>query len=286
MGVGEPWRSHPSFGVVERVATASGVDLAQLLTTGTDDALVSTDNAQLATYALSLCILEATGLAAAARWALGHSLGEYTALVAAGVLAESDGTALVAARGTAMRQAAALAPGGLLAAIGGDEGLAIKACEVVDGLAIANLNGPAQVVFGGASAALDEFAARAKELGFRRAIPLKVGGAFHTALMAPALSSFARALGRAAFVEGHAVVVANVDGAAHPAPQDWPSLLERQLTSPVRFDACVRALPEGSRIVECGPGKVLQGLIKRIRDDVVVHSVGEPPDLESIEALR
>ncbi len=282
VGVGAPWRGHPSFRVVDEVAMASGVAVGELLVSGSDDELVSTDNAQVATYALSLCILDATGLAGRAGWAIGHSLGEYTALVAAGVLDRSDGTRLVTARGRAMQAAALARPGGLVAAIGGDEGLADKACEVVPGLFVANVNGPGQIVFGGAHDALGRFADQAKELGFRRAIPLKVGGAFHTALMSPAAESFGPLLDQASFRHGHAQVVANVDGAVPADPSQWPSLLRRQLTARVRFDACVQALPIGSRIVECGPGKVLQGLVRRIRDDVEVRSVGEPDDLEGI----
>jgi [acyl-carrier-protein] S-malonyltransferase len=282
VGVGAPWREHPSFKVIMDVADVSGVAVGELLLTGSEDELVSTDNAQLATLALSLCILEATGLAAEAQCAIGHSLGEYTALVAAGVLDRSDATRLVAARGRAMQAAADACPGTLVAAIGGDVGLAEKACEAIPGLAVANYNGPGQTVFGGAQKIVDEFTARAKEFGFRRAIPLRVGGAFHTNLMAPAVEEFGPVLDETTFRRGHASVVANVDGLVHSEPADWPSLLRRQLTQPVRFDDCVRALPSGATIVECGPGKVLQGLIKRIREDVEVRSVGEPGDLDRV----
>jgi [acyl-carrier-protein] S-malonyltransferase len=282
VGVGAPWRDNPAFGVIDQIGGVSEVPIGELLVSGAESELVSTDNAQLATYALSLCILEATGLAMRSAFALGHSLGEYTALVGAGVLDRSDGTMLVAARGGAMQAAAAARPGGLVAAIGGDAGLADKACESILGLSVANYNGPGQIVFGGAAPALDEFTARATELGFRRAIPLKVGGAFHTELMASAVGAFGPALDAASFHEGHARVVANVDGAVHRDPADWPTLLRRQLTEPVRFDECVWALPAGSTVVECGPGKVLQGLIKRIREDVEVISVGEPDDLADL----
>jgi [acyl-carrier-protein] S-malonyltransferase len=284
VGVGAAWLGHPAFAIIDEVSADARVEVGELLVSSPESELVSTDNAQLATYALSLCILEATGLAPSARYAIGHSLGEYTALVAAGILDRADGTTLVATRGRAMRAAAIAHPGGLVAAIGGDAGLADKACEAVQGLAVANFNGPGQIVFGGAQPAVDEFASRAKELGFRRAIPLKVGGAFHTQLMAAAADTLGPALDAASFGPGHAVVVANVDGTAHTDSSEWPSLLLRQLTQPVRFDDCVRALPSGSTVVECGPGKVIQGLIKRIREDLDVHSVGEPGDLASIGA--
>ena len=285
-GVGAPWLGQPSFDVVTEVAAATAAPVADLLVSGSQDELAITDNAQLATFALSLCILDATGLQDRAHFALGHSLGEYTALVAAGVLDRADGTRLVEARGAAMQAAAAAEPGGLVAAIGGDSSLAEKACEVIDGLAVANYNGPGQIVFGGDAAVLDEFAERAKELGFRRAIPLRVGGAFHTALMAPAASALGHALDAATFSSGHALVIANVDGRPHAVASDWPMLLRRQLTEPVRFEDSVRALPGGSTIVECGPGKVLQGLTKRIREDVAIFSVGVPDDLADLAALR
>jgi len=278
-GAGEPWATHPAFAAVADVAEATGVDVPALVLTGTSDELVATENAQLATFALSLCILDAAGLADQATLALGHSLGEYTALVAAGVLTRGDGARLVAVRGAAMRDAAASAKGGLVAMLGGDEPLATAACEAIDGAYVANLNGPGQVVLGGTAEALDALSSRAKELGFRRAIPLKVGGAFHTPLMAPAAGVLEPALAATSFGRGHAGVLANVDGRVHDDPAEWPDLLLRQLTSPVRFQDCVLALPSGCSIVECGAGGVLQGLIARIRDDVDVVSVGVPDDL-------
>ncbi|HEV3328625.1 MAG TPA: ACP S-malonyltransferase [Acidimicrobiales bacterium] len=285
-GAGTAWTGHASFAVVGAVGSASGVDVVELLTTAGDDELVSTENAQIATFALSLCVLDATGLAPVATLALGHSLGEYTALVAAGVLARDPGSRLVAARGAAMREAAEALPGGLVALLGGDLEKAETACATIDGLYLANLNGPAQVVVGGSPAALEELGARAKELGFRRAIPLKVGGAFHTPLMAPAARAFEPALRSASFSRGHATVLANVDGEPHEDPADWVPLLLRQLTEPVRFDACVRALPVGAAVVECGAGSVLKGLIARIREDLDVRSISTPEDVSLLEGLR
>jgi [acyl-carrier-protein] S-malonyltransferase len=284
-GVGAPWREHAAFAEVGAVGEAAGIDVAGLLLDAPEDVLVSTENAQLATFALSLAILSATGLDARGSLSLGHSLGEYTALVAAGVVDRDAGARLVAARGAAMRRAADARAGGLVAMIGGDAALADAACLAIPGLAVANLNGPGQVVLGGPDDALEALAARAKELGFRRAIPLKVGGAFHTPLMAPAADDLAPALERTTFARGRMPVVANVDGVAHDDPADWPSLLLRQLTSPVRFQACVEALPAEAIVVECGAGGVLKGLISRIRDDVAVVSVGVPDDLASLEAV-
>ena len=184
-----------------------------------------------------------------------------------------------------MRAAAAATSGGLLALLGGTLADAGAACAAIDGLSLANLNGPGQIVVGGSHAALDTMTARAKELGFRRAIPLKVGGAFHTPLMAPAAAELGPALERVSFSKGHAGVIANVDGALHDDPADWSGLLLRQLTEPVRFDACVGALPSGAVVVECGAGAVLQGLVRRMRSDLDVRSIGSPSDLALIEDL-
>jgi [acyl-carrier-protein] S-malonyltransferase len=285
-GAGDAWTSHDAFRAVDAVSTATGIDVVGLLTKASDDELVSTENAQIATFALSLCVLDATGLAPHADLALGHSLGEYTALVAAGTVDREQGARLVAARGTAMREAAQSAPGGLVALLGGGLAEAEVACAAIDGLYLANLNGPGQIVVGGSLATLEDLIARAKELGFRRAIPLKVGGAFHTPLMAPAVSAFEPTLRSTSFTVGHAIVVANVDGRPHASPEDWTSLLVRQLTEPVRFDACARVLPEGAVVVECGAGSVLKGLIARIREDLDVRSISVPEDLLGLEGLR
>ncbi len=286
VGAGAPWAAHPAFAAVTATTACVSTDVAALLLDADEDVLVSTDNAQIATFALSLCILDATGLAGRATLALGHSLGEYTALAAAGVLTREDAARLVEVRGAAMRDAALAEPGGLVALLGGDRARAEAACAEVDGLSIANLNGPGQVVVGGTLKAIAVLQERVKELGFRRAIPLRVSGAFHTPLMAPAAPALRSALEATTFAEGTAAVLANVDGTAHRDPGGWPSLLLRQLTQPVEFEACVLALPTRSVLVECGPGAVLKGLVARIRDDVEVRSVGVPEDLAGIEALR
>jgi [acyl-carrier-protein] S-malonyltransferase len=284
--MGRPWTGHPSWELVGDASDVTGRDLAYLLLDAGDQELTETRNAQLAAITLGLVILDAVErIGIEPTVCAGHSLGEYTALVAAGVLAREDGARLVAARGAAMRDAAATTAGGLVALIGGTLENAEAACAAIDGLFLANLNGPGQIVVGGDHDALDALGSRARELGFRRAIPLRVGGAFHTPLMAPAAAALGPWLAAAPFTNGHAQVVANVDGATHDEPADWPPLLLRQLTEPVRFDACVASLPAGAVVVECGPGRVLQGLIRRIRDDLDLRSVGEPSDLALLAGL-
>ena len=270
---------------VGEVAARSGHDLVHLLTSADESDLIATENAQLGTFALSLCVLEATGLQARSSIAFGHSLGEYTALVAAGLLDPMAATELVAIRGAAMGAAALAARGTLIALIGADLDVARRVCASIEGLWIANVNGPGQIVLGGGERSVAEREGRSKSLGVRRTIRLRVGGAFHTPLMSPALEELRPALDATAFHRGTATVFANVDGQAHDDPGDWPELLARQLVEPVRFDACVRALPADALVVECGPGSVLQGLISRIRDDVTVISVGSPEELSTLDAL-
>lgn len=282
---GVPWAAHDAFDTVDAVGDAAGRDVRRLLLDADDVELVETDNAQLATFALSLCILAATRLAASCGWMLGHSLGEYSALVGAHALSLDDGARLVRERGTAMRDAAAASPGGLTALVGGDAASATALCAAVDDLFVANRNGPDQIVVGGTSSALELAATKAREFGFRRAIALRVGGAFHTPLMASAAPSLTVALDSATFRRTDMRVVANVDGKVHDDPAEWPGLLVAQLTTPVDFEACVQTLPGDATVVECGPGGVLAGLIRRIRDDVHCVTIGTPEDLDALEAV-
>jgi [acyl-carrier-protein] S-malonyltransferase len=270
---------------VESLGSDVGVDLPRLLLDAPEDELTSTRNAQLATFALSLAMFEEAAIAAPIDTALGHSLGEYTALAAVGILDRADALLLVDVRGSAMLEAAIRSPGGLVAMIGGDSDSVTQACAAIPGLAVANRNGPGQIVLGGSRAVIDELTERAREFGFRRAIPLKVGGAFHTPLMDPAAEPLAAALDAAPFLQGVAPVIANVDAKRHPGGPEWRDLLARQLRAPVEWEASVQSLPEGATVVEFGPTGVLVGLIKRIRDDLELRSVAVPEDLESVKDL-
>ena len=285
-GIGEPWRGHRVMDAICSLGTDVGVDLPRLLLDAEEDELTSTRNAQLATFALSLTLFEEVAIAAPVDIALGHSLGEYTALTSVGILGRSEALRLVDVRGTAMLEAATESPGGLVAMIGGDDDAVAAACEAIPGLAVANRNGPGQIVLGGSLAVIEEVTQRAREFGFRRAIALKVGGAFHTPLMDPAATPLAAALEDAPFHDGVAPVIANVDAVAYAGGPAWRSLLARQLRAPVEWEASVRSLPPGATVVEFGPSGVLVGLIKRIRDDLQLRSVGIPDDLESVKDLR
>ena len=265
-GAGTPWRPSRHWSLVDRVSEISGVDVGWLLLEAGDEDVVRTDRAQLATFALSLVgYQELLDLAIRPRYLMGHSLGEFSALVASGLLSLEEGTRLITVRGTAMARAAELEEGSMVAVMGGDED-ARRALETVDGVWIANINGTGQIVVSGTRAGLDDLLGRHRELGWRRATPLPVGGAFHSPLMAPAQNELDEVLENTNWGTTEAVLIANVDANVHTDAQEWRELLRRQLTSPVQFLDATLALPESvTTTIELPPGAVLTGLTKRIR---------------------
>jgi len=289
--MGASWVGHPSFELVENASDVTGRDVADLLLAADEDALKETRNAQLATFVSSLVILDAAerlGLEPAAL--AGHSLGEYTALVASGSLSFEDGLRLVSERGAAMQDAADQQVGTMLAVIGLDDDSVEAACLRAEGDAwVANYNSPGQVVIAGAPEALERAAAIAKELGARRVLSLPVGGAFHTPLMAPARERLRKALGAVTFREPDPPVVSNVDARPHTDPADWPSLLSAQLCAPVRWRQTLLQLAEAgaSTFAELGPGGVLSALVRRTLEGEQYRavSVATPAELESMVEL-
>ncbi|MGA7835554.1 MAG: ACP S-malonyltransferase [Acidimicrobiales bacterium] len=265
-GAGTPWRESIHWSLVERVSEIAGVDVAWLLLEASDDEVVRTDRAQLATFALSLIgYRELLDLGVRPRYLLGHSLGEFSALVASGLLSLEEGARLIAVRGSAMARAAALEEGSMVAVMGGDEG-AREMLESLDGVWIANINGTGQIVVSGTRAGLDHLMERHRDLGWRRATPLAVGGAFHSPLMAPAQVELDDALDATDWGTTDSVVISNVDGNVHSSAAQWRELLRRQLTSPVQFLDATLALPASvTTTIEMPPGAVLTGLTKRIR---------------------
>jgi [acyl-carrier-protein] S-malonyltransferase len=265
-GAGTPWRASRHWSLVDRVSEISGIDVGWLLLEAGDEDVVRTDRAQLATFALSLVgYHELLDLDIRPRYLMGHSLGEFSALVASGLLSLEEGARLIAVRGAAMARAAELEEGSMVAVMGGDEG-ARRALETVEGVWIANINGTGQIVVSGTRAGLDDLLGRHRELGWRRATPLPVGGAFHSPLMAPAQSELDEALENTTWGTTEAVLIANVDANVHTDAQEWRELLRRQLTSPVQFLDATLALPDSvTTTIELPPGAVLTGLTKRIR---------------------
>jgi len=290
--MGAAWRGHPSFELVDQASEATERDVAHLLLDAGLEELTRTDNAQLATFVASLVVLDATerlGIEPAAL--AGHSLGEYSALVASGALSYEDGLRLVAERGAAMQDAAEQSPGTMAAVLGLDDDAVEAACQRAEGdVWVANFNAPGQVVIAGRTDAVEAASRIARSLGARKVLPIPVGGAFHTPLMAPARERLRKALAEVGFRPAEPAVVANVDAREHADPAEWPSLLSAQLCSPVRWRQSLDTLyAAGVRtVVELGPGGVLTGLARRVlpAEGTLFASVSTPEDLERlVEAL-
>jgi [acyl-carrier-protein] S-malonyltransferase len=285
-GMGEPWREHPSWELVVEASSVLGRDLEALLLHTDADELKLTDNAQLSTFLTSLVVLDAVerlGVEPAA--SAGHSLGEYTALVASGALAFDDGLRLVAERGAAMRQAATTRTGTMAAVLGLDDDEVEIACARVDGdVWVANYNAPGQVVVAGEPEAVAEASVAAKELGAKKVMPMAVSGAFHTPLMAPARERLRKAIDAAELREAELPVYANVDARPHSDGEEWTGLLAAQLCSPVRWRQTLERLGAGGAtyLVELGPGNVLTGMAKRTVKGATTLSVATPDDLDKL----
>lgn len=284
--MGTPWVDHPAWAVVERMSEATGRDVAALLTEADADTLKETRNAQLAAFSLSLVALyaaRASGLEYIPVGAVaGHSLGEYTALVAADALRAEAGARLVAARGDAMQEAADAQAGTMAAVLGLDPDLVRQACGDVDGAWPANDNAPGQVVIAGTVEGVERAGEAARQLGAKRVMPLAVGGAFHSPLMAPAQDRLDAALRQAHFHEAQVDVVVNVDAAAHR--DGFADLLSRQLVSPVRWRDSLETLARAgvTHFLELGPGTELSGMVKRTVADSVRANVAAPGDLDAL----
>ncbi|MFB7668832.1 ACP S-malonyltransferase [Kitasatospora sp. NPDC056138] len=291
-GMGEPWRDTDSWSLVPELSELTGTDVEELLLRTDDESLRRTDLAQIAVFSLSvLAHREYVGLGLDEEppaFFAGHSLGEYTALVAAGALSYRDAAGLVAVRGRAMRAAAALREGSMCVLLGVEAETVLKAVEEARAAGqevwVANLNAPGQVVISGTAAGLGHATGLVEAPGVK-AVSIPVGGAFHSPLMAPAAEQLRPALAGVPFADGHRPVVANVDAAAHTAADRWPGLLLDQLVSPVRWEQSVRALtgPLGcGRLVELGPGRTLAGMARRISRPTPAVSLNTPQDLRAL----
>jgi [acyl-carrier-protein] S-malonyltransferase len=268
---------------VGEASEVAGRDLARLLLEADQDELTLTANAQLATYVLSLVVLDAierVGIEPTS--CAGHSLGEYTALTASGALGFEDGVRLVVERGEAMHHTAEERVGTMAAILGADDDTVEAACQRAEGeVWVANYNAPSQVVIAGTPDAVAVAGGIAKELGARRVMAFPVAGAFHTALMAPARARLRKALADTPFTDPEIPVVANVDARVHPTAEEWPALLSAQLCSPIRWRQSLATLAElgATQLVEVGPGGVLTGLTRRTLPDAQALAVASPDDL-------
>jgi [acyl-carrier-protein] S-malonyltransferase len=284
--MGAPWRDHPSWELVAEASEASERDVEHLLLHADEEELRQTRNSQLSTYALSMIVLDAIErIGVEPAFHAGHSLGEYSALTAAGVLSFPAGVQLVTERGNAMQAAAEETEGTMAAVLGLDDDKVDEACNQIDGdVWVANYNAPGQVVIAGDPASLAQAGDAAKDLGAKRVMPIKVGGAFHTPFMAPARDRLGKSLAETDLRTANRPVFANVDAKPHHAAEDWADLLGTQLTSPVLWRRTLHALDEAGATVflELGPGTVLTGLVKRTLKGATRIGVNSPAEVDGL----
>lgn len=270
---------------------ALGFALSDVIFNGPAEQLTLTAITQPAILTMSVAafrLLESRGLRPAL--VAGHSLGEYSAHVAAGTFDFADAVRIVHHRGQYMQEAVPVGEGAMAAILGGDEALVAQACaEAAEGDVVspANLNAPGQIVIAGSAAAVARAGERAKALGAKRVIPLQVSAPFHCALMRPAEERLAPELRAVAARDPRVPVVANVDAAPKTDVVSSIDALIRQVSAPVRWEDCVRRLASAgvTAYVEVGPGTVLSGLVKKIAREAVILNLDAPEGLAPIEAL-
>lgn len=268
----------------EKANEILGYRITDIMFEGTDEELKQTKVTQPAVFLHSvLTALFATPSDNAEenkpQMMAGHSLGEFSALVVSGALSFEDGLRLVYARAMAMQKACEMAPSTMAAIIGLADEKVEEICASInrEGYVVipANYNNPGQLVISGNIEAINEACAKLKEAGAKRALPLKVGGAFHSPLMQPAKDELQAAIEQTEFHEPMCPIYQNVDGRPHTQPEEIKQNLIAQLTSPVRWTQCVQSMiADGADdFTECGPGKALQGMIVKINREVNVHGV-------------
>ena len=250
-----------------------GFRITDIMFSGTDEELKQTKVTQPAVFLHSVILAKALGVKPDA--AAGHSLGEFSALVAAGALPFEDGLRLVSKRALAMQAACEEQPGTMAAVLGLPDEKVEELCAATEGVVVAaDYNCPGQLVISGAAEAVDAACAKAKEAGAKRALRLPVGGAFHSPLMEPAKVELAKAIAEAPFRTPVCPIYQNVDAKPHTDPEQIKANLIAQLTAPVRWTYIVKNMLADSvdAFTELGPGTVLQGLIRKVNPDVAVES--------------
>ena len=271
--------------VLELASRAAGLDLLHLTFDASEEELVETEVQQPALVATSLAVLAAIRKRGIKPdFVVGHSVGEFAALAAASAIKVEEAIALVRERGLAMAEAARRNPGSMAAILGLEDETVERICRRILGVWPANYNCPGQVVISGANPAVDEACETATNEGARRAVKLRVSGAFHSPLVAKAADRFRPALEKVKFNEPAAPFMSTVTARIENARRMRPLLVE-QLTAPVRFTHAAQALvKEGvSTFVEVGPGNVLSGLVKRIDRSVKTINVSTPRGVDQLE---
>ena len=250
-----------------------GFNITEIMFSGTADELKQTKVTQPAVFLHSVILAKVMNIQPAA--VAGHSLGEFSALVAAGALSFEDGLRLVAKRAMAMQKCCESQPGGMAAILNLDDAVVEQVCAEIDGVVVAaNYNCPGQLVISGADEAVNEACAKLKEAGAKRALRLPVGGAFHSPLMEAARAELEQAIAEVEFNTPVCPIYQNVDAKPQTDPEIIKANLIAQLTAPVRWTQIAKnMIADGvEAFTELGPGNVLQGLIKKVDTNAVVES--------------
>ena len=252
-----------------------GFSITDIMFSGTDEDLKQTKVTQPAIFLHSVILSKVLGKNFAPQMVAGHSLGEFSALVANGALSFEDGLQLVAKRAAAMQKACELQPGTMAAVLGLEDAKVEELCATIDGIVTpANYNCPGQLVISGELKAVEAACEKMKEAGAKRALVLPVGGAFHSVLMKPAEEELAAAIEQTAFHKPLCPVYQNVTTTAVSDENAIKTNLIKQLTAPVKWTQSVQQMiaDGATEFIEVGPGKVLQGLVKKINKEAVVAS--------------
>jgi [acyl-carrier-protein] S-malonyltransferase len=271
--------------VYDEASEAVGFDVARLCFEGSLEELTRTELQQPALVTTSVACLRAVEtLGVKPDYVIGHSVGEYSALAAAGALSAREAVALVRERGVAMAEAAQEKPGAMAAVLGLEDGVVEELCSQIEGVWPANYNCPGQVVVSGENAAVDRLIEEASALGARKTVKLRVSGAFHSPLVARAAERLRPALAKASFRDPMPPFMSTVTARLEDATR-LAGLLVEQLTGPVKFTQAVRGLVKDGvgMFVEIGPGSVLSGLLRRCDRSLRTTSVGDPESLAKLE---
>lgn len=283
-------RPEPLTTYLEQAEAASGLPIKQLCLEGPIEELTSTDAAQPALFCVALAMADlAREAGLSPDFAAGHSLGEYTAAVVAGALSPEDGIKLVCARGALMAKAQSEVPGGMAAVLGLEADKVAELCASIDGrVAPANFNTPSQVVVSGDLPAIDALVEAAPEAGAKRAIKLQVGAAFHSEAMVPVRERMADRMAEVSFSDPAVPIVSNATGELVTTADGIREALLAQISNPVRWVDCVNTLADEGvdTYLELGPGKVLIGLVRQIREGMDITAADSPKKLDKFVTAR